>query len=62
MTKIQRPGFIISAVMFIIMGILFIFFGLKFDNSVLKYMGYFWLPAGILHLAIVMLFLYKKKM
>ncbi len=61
MTKLQRSGFSISAVTFMSLGLIFLFFGLKFDNSVLKYMGYFWLPAGLLQLTIVMLFLHKKK-
>ncbi len=61
MTNLQIAGFILSAVTFICIGLICLFFGLKSDNSVLKYMGYFWFPAGLLQLTIVMLFLHKKK-
>lgn len=61
MTKLQKAGFILSAVTFIAMGLIFLFFGFKSDNSVLKFMGYFWFPAGLLQLTIVMFFLHKKK-
>lgn len=61
MTKLQKAGFILSAVTFISMGLIFLFFGFKSDNSVLKFMGYFWFPAGLLQLTIVMFFLHKKK-
>jgi len=61
LTKIQRAGFILSAVTFICIGLIFLFFGLKTDNNVLKYMGYFWFPAGFLQLVIVLLYLQKKK-
>lgn len=61
MTKLQKAGFVLSAVIFISMGLIFLFFGFKSDNSVLKFMGYFWFPAGLLQLTIVMFFLHKKK-
>ncbi len=50
-----------SAVTFIGMGFIFIIIGLKYDNTVLKYLGYFWFPAGLLQLMIVLYYLYKKR-
>jgi len=56
----QKAGFTLSAVTFICLGLIFIILGLKYENTVLKYMGYFWIPAGLLQLTIVMYLLYKK--
>lgn len=49
-----------SAVTFICLGLIFIIFGLTYDNTVMKYLGYFWLPAGLLQLMLVLYFIYKK--
>ena len=60
MKKLQKTGFIMSAVTFICLGLIFIIFGLKYDNTVLIYLGYFWFPAGLLQLMLVLYFIYKK--
>ncbi len=57
---LQKAGFVLSAVTFICLGLIFIVLGLKYDNTFLKYMGYFWFPAGLLQLTIVLYLLYKK--
>jgi len=60
MTKGQKAGLISSAVTFIIIGLIFIIVGFKYDDSVLKFMGYFWLPSGILHFLFLMI-LFRRK-
>jgi len=61
MSNLQKAGFIASAATFICMGLIFLFFGFKSDSIVLKLMGFFWFPAGLLQLAVVIHFLRKKK-
>ena len=61
MTKPQRFGFIASAVTFMGLGLIFIIIGLKYDVTVLKYMGYFWFPAGLIQLSLLIFFVLKKK-
>jgi hypothetical protein len=61
MNKFQKADFIMSAVIFICLGLIFIIFGLKYDSTVLKFMGYCWIPDGLLQLTLVLYILYKKK-
>jgi hypothetical protein len=50
-----------SAVIFICLGLIFIIYGLKYDSDVLKYLGYFWIPAGLLQLTLVLYFFFRKE-
>jgi NhaP-type Na+/H+ or K+/H+ antiporter len=60
-SKIQKSGFLISAVTFVLMGLIFIIIGIKFEEQVLKIMGYFWLPAGLIQFIILILCFMRKK-
>jgi hypothetical protein len=59
--KFPKAAFIMSAVIFICLGLIFIIYGLKYESAVLKYLGYFWIPAGLLQLTLVLYFFFRKE-
>lgn len=61
MPKLQKAGLLASAATFIFLGLIFVVIGLKYDNNVLKYLGYFWVPGGLLQLIVLIYYLNKKK-
>lgn len=61
MKNFQKYSIMSLPVIFIINGILFIIFGGIHNDNVLRYMGYGWLPLGIINLIVMFLYLKKQK-
>ncbi|MBD3246519.1 MAG: hypothetical protein GF333_05855 [Candidatus Omnitrophica bacterium] len=60
MNKWQAIGFFSPAVIFFLTGIIFFALGSVAADPVLRQIGSFWMPLGLLYL-LLMLFLYSRK-
>lgn len=53
--------FLILPLLFVIMGTVFLVVGFLYGNSILRFMGLFWIPSGLLCLVIVIYHMKKEK-